>query len=194
MKRIILVFLLYSSMITFSQRFKVLSGDLKSLKEISEYNITFDYSDLVVHGYESEEEYLAEKVGKRSSEELKAEKFKEDWYLDRVNKYEPSFISYFNERFKNGEMKVEKNETLQFTIGVKTTWVYPGYTLAAVEPAKISAILTFFETQKPENILFQIEYNKVIGISKELTYDQGNRIAGAYEKLAKNIVMQLKRL
>ena len=65
MKKVILIFLLFSSMTTFSQRFKVLSGDLKNLNEISEFNITFDYSDLVVHGYESEEEYLAEKMDKR---------------------------------------------------------------------------------------------------------------------------------
>lgn len=193
MKKIVLI-LFFISTLGFSQRFKVLSGDLKNLKEISEYNIAFDYSELVVHGYESEEEYLAEKMEKRSGEQWKAEKFKEDWYADRENKYEPSFISYFNERFKKGEIKVEKNELLKFSLTVKTIWVYPGYTLAAVEPAKISAVLTFFETQNPENILFQIEYDKVIGISKELTYDQGNRIAGAYEKLAKNIVMQLKRL
>lgn len=193
MKKLVLI-LFFISTLGFSQRFKVLSGDLKNLKEISEYNIAFDYSELVVHGYESEEEYLAEKMEKRSGEQWKAEKFKEDWYADRENKYEPSFISYFNERFKKGEIKVEKNELLKFSLTVKTIWVYPGYTLAAVEPAKISAVLTFFETQKPENILFQIEYDKVIGISKELTYDQGNRIAGAYEKLAKNIVMQLKRL
>lgn len=193
MKKIVLI-LLFISTLGFSQRFKVLSGDLKNLKEISEYNIAFDYSELVVHGYNSEEEYLAEKMGKRSDEQWKAEKFKEDWYADRQNKYEPSFISYFNERFKNGEIKVEKSDTLKFTLNVKTTWIYPGYTLAAVEPAKISAVLTFFETQNPENILFQVEYEKVIGITKELTYNQGNRIAGAYEKLAKNIVMQLKRL
>ena len=100
--------------------------------------------------------------------------------LVREQKIECYEEHYFS-RFKNGEIKVEKSDTLKFTLNVKTTWIYPGYTLAAVEPAKISAVLTFFETQNPENILFQVEYEKVIGITKELTYNQGTLGAGEFK-------------
>jgi hypothetical protein len=191
-QKTLLLFLLFTSVI-FAQRYEVLSGKLKNLKGISEYNVTFDYSDLKVYNFDTEEAYLAEKMDKRKDKEGKAEKFKENWYSDRTNKYEPKFITYFNERFESGEVKVNKNDALQYTMSVKTTWIYPGYTLGKVEPAKISAIITVFETQNPNNILVQLEFDKAIGIGGELTHDQGYRIAGAYEKLAKNMVMQIKR-
>lgn len=80
-------------------------------------------------------------------------------------------------------------------MNIKTTWIYPGYNVAAVaEPAKISAIVTVFETENPTNVLFKIDFDKAIGLTqKQFDFDEGNRIARAYEKLAKNMGMQLKR-
>ncbi len=79
-------------------------------------------------------------------------------------------------------------------MNVKTTWIYPGYNVVGGnEPAKISAIITIFETENPTEILLKVEYTRSIGLGM-FDFDQGYRIAGAYEKLAKNLVMQLKRL
>ncbi len=60
-----------------AQRYELLEGDLKNLKGISEYNITFDYSNMKVHGYETEEAFLNDKMEKRSNVEGKAEKIQE---------------------------------------------------------------------------------------------------------------------
>ena len=192
--RIVLICLFITSLVS-AQRYDVLVGDLENLKGISAYNVTFDYSNLKVHGYETEEAFLAEKMRKRENVEGKAEKFKEDWYADRVNKYEPKFIEYFNNQFKNGEIKAAKNSEAKYTMNVKTTWVYPGYNaVAAVEPAKISAVITIFETAKPDTILIKIAFDRVIGLTtKEYDFDVGNRIARAYEKVARNLTLQLKR-
>ena len=195
MKQYFLFIFIFWVGVTFSQQ-KILEGNFKNLKGISTYTVTFDYSDLQVHGFNSEEEYLKEKMEKRAHKEGEAEKFKSDWYADRSAKYEPKFIEYFNKRFDKGEIILAKDSNAKHTMNVKTTWIYPGYNVVAGnEPAKISAIITIFETENPTDILLKVEYTRSIGLEEGMfDFDQGYRIAGAYEKLAKNIVMQLKRL
>ena len=195
MKQYFLFIFIFWVGVTFSQQ-KILEGNFKNLKGISTYSVTFDYSGLQVHGFNSEEEYLKEKMEKRAHKEGEAEKFKSDWYADRSAKYEPKFIEYFNKRFDKGEIILAKDSNAKHTMNVKTTWIYPGYNVVAGnEPAKISAIITIFETENPTDILLKVEYTRSIGLEEGMfDFDQGYRIAGAYEKLAKNIVMQLKRL
>ena len=196
MKNFILAVLLFVSTIVTSQRYTVLSGDLKNLKGIANYNVTFDYSNLKVNGLDNEEAFLKEKMANRQKHKGKAEQYKEYWYSDRESKYEPKFIDYFNKRFEKGEITVAKDGDVMYTMNIKTLWVYTGYNVvAAIEPAKITAIVTVVETSNPSHVLFAIEFDKSIGLAQgEFEFDQGYRIAGAYEKLAKNIVMQLKRL
>jgi len=192
MKKSVLLLLLLFSFHGFSQRFTVLSGNYKNLKGISQYNVTFDYKNLKVHGFETEADYINEKKIKRSNKEGKAEEFEKDWYEARKKQYEPAFISYFNKKFEKAEVVCSENTELQYTMNVKTTWIYPGY---FAEPAKISAIITFTETKNPDNVLFSLEYEKSIGYEDgDFNGRLGNRITGAYEKLAKNITLQLKRL
>jgi hypothetical protein len=195
MKPYFLFIFLFWVGVTFSQQ-KILQGNFKNLKGISTYTVTFDYKDLQVHGFNSEEEYLKEKMEKRANKEGEAEKFKTDWYADRSAKYEPKFIEYFNKRFDKGEITLVKDGNAKHTMNVKTTWIYPGYNVVAGnEPAKISAIITISETENPTEILLQVEYTRSIGLEEGMfDFDQGYRIAGAYEKLAKNLVMQLKRV
>lgn len=191
--RITFLFLMFMvSAVGSAQRFELLEGDLKNLKGISEYNITFDYSDMKVHGYESEEAFLNDKMDKRRNEKGKAEKFREEWFSDRQNRYEPQFITYFNKRFAKGEIKLLKDTALKYTMNVKTVWVYPGY---VVEPAKITAIITVYETVNAKNVLVALEFEKSIGLEdNQYNGHRGERMAGAYEKLAKNMVIQLKRV
>jgi hypothetical protein len=195
MKKIIILLFLFVVSIASAQRYNVLSGDLKKLKGITEYNVIFDYSGQNVQGFETEEAFLIEKMDKRKDKEGAAEKFKKDWFEDRENKYEPKFIEYFNKRFEKGEIKVGKNAGAKYTMNIKTTWIYPGYNVVAgAEPAKISAIITIAKTDNPANILVSLEFDKSIGLEQgQFDFDQGYRIAGAYERLAKNLVIQLKR-
>ena len=173
---------------------KVVKGSFKSLADISQYNVVFDYTGQSIANFDSEEAFLKDKMGKRNAE--KAEEFKKKWFGDREERYEPAFIAYFNKRM-NGKAAVGKNADANYTISVSTTWIYPGYNVGiGAEEAKISAILIVYETANPQNILLEVEYDKSIGIEpdfKKNAYNPGDRIAGAYEKLAKNFTLQLKR-
>src|SRR6476620_8926866 len=172
-----------------AQRYNLITGDFSNLKGISEYNVVFDYSGLAVQGYESEAAYLKDKMDKRQETEGAAELFERNWFQNRQDRYEPKFIESFNKRFEKGEIKVGKNPAAKYTMTIKTTWIYPGYNaVAAVEPAKMSALVTVTETANPTKQLIAVEFNKSVGIEhRMLEFHQGLWIAGAYEKLAKNI-------
>ncbi|MXN89741.1 hypothetical protein GR160_00740 [Flavobacterium sp. Sd200] len=178
----------------FAQR-EVESGSFKALAGIKQYNVVFDYTNMKIADFETEEEFLKSKMAKREGQ--KAEDFKIKWFADREANYEPKFIAYFNKRVANKEVVMAKDATAKYTLQVKTIWLYPGYNVGVgKEEAKISAVLTVYETANPENILIKVFYDKSPGIEPlpgTSAYDPGNRIAGAYEKLAKNFTIQLKR-
>ena len=48
-KQLTLVFAVLIAATTFAQKAKVLKGDFKDLKGITEYNLVFDYSDLEIN-------------------------------------------------------------------------------------------------------------------------------------------------
>lgn len=197
-KRNLQILFLLLSLPIFSQRYKILSGDLKNLKGISEYNCIFDYKDMQVNGFDSEEAFLKEKIEKRKKyddgKDLKGKAiaFEKDWFEDRINKYEPAFMNYFNKMLEKEDVKVTKNKDAKYIMNIKTLWIYPGYEVADVEPAKITALITVYEISNPTNIILSIQFDKAIGVVKDYR-KQGDRIAGAYEKLAKNLTIQMKR-
>ena len=192
MKKIGYLLLLFVSFFASAQRYKIISGSLDNLKGISEYKVVFDYTNLKVIDFATEEDYLKEKMDKRQDKQNKAQVFKQDWYDDRANKYEPKFIEYFNNRFQKGELKISKESSSKYIMTVKTNWIYPGY---VIEPAKISAIIIVSEEGNSKLPLLAIAFEKVIGIEyNAYNGNQGYRIAGAYEKLAKVVTIQLKRI
>lgn len=190
MTKFYLTFLLFCSALCIAQD-KILTGSYENLKNITSYDVIFDYKGQKIAHFETEEDFLKDKMGKREDE--KAEAFKERWFNDREAIYEPKFIAYFNKRMKNAS--VGKNTGAPYTMHIKTTWIYPGYNVfVGVEEAKLSCILTIYESAHPNNVLLKIEYTKLPGIEPtEHSYDPGHRIAGAYEKLAKTFTKQLKR-
>ncbi len=192
MKKALFAIILLVSFFTSAQRFTIISGSLDNLKGILEYKVSFDYSNIKVADFATEEEYLHEKMEKRQAKEGASEMFKQDWYDDRANKYEPKFIEYFNNRFEKGQLKIDKRSNSNYEMKIKTTWIYPGY---VIEPAKLSAVITISEIGSAKPALLTIAFDKVIGIeSNAYNGDQGFRIAGAYEKLAKVFTIQLKRI
>jgi hypothetical protein len=191
MKKIFAFCFLINVVFVSAQRYKIISGSLDNLKGISEYKVNFDYTNLKVNDFATEEDFLKEKMDKRQDRENKAQLFKKNWYDDRANKYEPKFIEYFNNRFQKGELKISTESNSKYLMTVKTTWIYPGY---VVEPAKITATILISAVGNPKPLL-EIQFEKVIGIEDNAyNGDQGYRIAGAYEKLAKLLTIQLKRV
>ncbi|WP_136668450.1 hypothetical protein [Flavobacterium sp. H122] len=173
----------------YSQRFKILEGELENLKNINSFNAEFNYENIEVHGFKSEEEFLKEKMEKRNADPGKAEEFRANWFSNREKYYNPAFIDYFNKYFKNQECKIASEAA--HLMKVNLTWIYTGY---AVEPAKLSTVIDFYDVNNPSKKLLSIQFDKVIGLEKKMiAVNEHDRIIGAFEKLAKNLAIQLKR-
>ena len=170
----------------FSQKAKILEGDWENLKDISAYNLVFEYKNLEIPKYDSEEDFLKDKMQKREEKEAGTGE----------NKYEPKFIESFNKRFDEGEIKVGKDlADATYTMKIQTTFMYAGYNVGVVRKnSKIDAIITVFENNAPDTILFSVKYTKAEGNGAfGNDYDSGYRISEAYAKLAKTSAKHIKK-
>ena len=198
MKKTICFFMLALFVTTsFAQKLDVVSGDIKNLKGISEYQLEFDYSNLQIPKYDSEEDFLKDKMDKRDEkEEGTGEKFRESWFADRENRYEPKFIESFNKRFEDEEVSVGKDKTdAAYVMKIHTTMMYPGYNVGVMrQNSKIEATITVYEAANPSNVLFSGNYTKIEGYGAfGNDYDSGYRISEAYAKLAKEFAFFIKK-
>ncbi|WP_103865220.1 hypothetical protein [Aquimarina sp. I32.4] len=191
MKKLLLFTMLMTLTFSFGQKRKDIEGSIKNLKGITEYKLVFDYENLKVHKFNTEEEFLKDKMDKREEKNVGGgEKFKKSWFADRENLYEPKYIESFNKRFDGGAVKVGKDITnAKYTMKVKTTWIYPGYNVGVVkQPSKVNATIIIYETATPDKVVFSTKYFKVPGSNfYGADFNSGYRIAESYAKLAKEM-------
>ncbi len=193
-RRFVLLVFLLPALVIYSQKVKIQEGNIKLLSEVDEYNVVFEYSNLEIPNYNSEEEFLEDKMTKRE-EKLKGdgERFKKSWFADRQNLYEPYFIKYFNDYFiMKRKIKVSKNNlSAKYTILVKTKMIYPGYNVVvAWEGAKLNAIISVYQTGSPNKVLF---LTKTVNIQGKPSYNAGVRIANTYGILGRAFAGYLRR-
>ncbi len=189
MRKLVVMALLVVSASTVAQKMKVSQGDIKNLKDISTYTLEFDYSNLGIPKYDSEDDFLADKMAKREEKESgKGEEFKKSWFADREDRYEPKFIESFNKRFDDGEVSVSMDDAA-YTMKIHSNKIYAGYNVGVVRKnAEIDATITVYETANPSNILLEGKYVDVQGYgAMGNDYNSGYRISECYAKLAKNI-------
>lgn len=189
MRKFVVMALLVVSANSFAQKMKVSKGDIKNLKDISAYTLEFDYSNLEIPKYDSEDDFLADKMAKREEKEAgKGEEFKKSWFADRQDRYEPKFIESFNKRFDDGEVSVSM-EDAAYTMKIHTNKIYAGYNVGVVRKnAEIDATVTVYETANPSNVLLEGKYSDVQGYgAMGNDYNSGYRISECYAKLAKNM-------
>ena len=195
--RALVLIVLFSTTLVFSQKVKVTQGDFKALKGISQFNLDFDYSNLSIPKYKSEEEFLEDKMNKRDEkEEGNGQNFKESWFDDRPNRYEPKFIESFNKRFDNGEVVVGKDlNNAEYTMKIHTTMLYPGYNVGVMrQNSKLEATISIYKTSDPTNVIFSADYTKVEGSgAMGYDFDSGYRLSEAYAKLAKSLAADIKK-
>lgn len=187
---LLLVVSVFLTTISYSQRYKILEGKFENLSAVNSFKVEFNYKNIQVHGFDTEEDFLNEKMEKRKADPEKAENFRKDWFLNRDKYYNPAFISFFNDYFKKGECKIVEDSP--YLMKVNLTWIYPGY---AMEPAKLSATIEFIDTNNSKKLLV-VHFDKVVGFEKNvmLVINESERIVGVFEKLAKNLAIQLKRI
>jgi hypothetical protein len=197
MKKLLIFALLISTSFVFSQKVNVTKGDWSNLKGISEYTLVFDYSNLEIPKYDSEEAFLDDKMAKRDEKEPgTGEAFKESWFSDRENYYEPRFIETFNDRYKDGLVKVDRDlGSAEYTMKIHTTLIYPGYNVGVVrQNSKIEVTVSVYKNDSPDNVLFEAEFTKVEGAGNAgYDFNSGQRIADAYIIFARSLVKNMSK-
>lgn len=195
-KTLILMVALLVTGVAFGQKIKVQKGNFKKMKGVKEFNLVFDYSDLEIPKYKSEEAFLEDKMAKREKKKKgMGKRFKKSWFADRENRYEPKFVESFVKRFKH-EMNAEKDLTsAKYTIKLHTTKLYPGYNVGIVRHnAEIDVTITIYETANPSKILMKGKIKDVPGAGAfGNDYNSGYRISECYAKLAKVLAKYIRK-
>ena len=191
MKKILQLILMITSVLMIAQKAKVTTGSFANVKSITSFDLKFDYTNVKVDKFATEDDFLADKMKKRE-EKGSDQDFKKSWFSDREERYEPKFIESYNKR---GDISVGKNTGAKYVMEIKTTWIYPGYNVGVVRKnAKINATVIIYDKNNPNNVLVSADYKEVEGYgAMGYDYNSGYRISEAYAKLAKVLAENVSR-
>jgi len=202
MKHIILFLLLFSTTL-FSQRGEILEGDFTNLKGISTYTLIFDYSNVKVPHYDTEDDFLSSIVEEYENlESGKGKKFKKDWFSNREVFYEPEFINRFNYYLKKGNIKVGKNldkvsyhnlEKVDYVMKIQTVTMDTEYANEdLISNPEITANISIYNINEPENLLLKIRYD-TNNTESSMSNNQAISVSKSYGQLGKLLAVDIRK-
>ena len=196
LKKLLHLALLFLPIVCFAQIFKTAQGDLNSITGIERYNIIFEYAEnLKVPKYDSEESFLEyHRKKKEKKESGSGETFKNLWFINREQLFEPKFIQEFNFfNLKEKQVTVARNiSDAQYTMVVRTSLIDPGNSnFFFKKDARLKVIIRIYKSDTPEQVLYKTE--KVNVHSKGASTGDYDRIMSAYAELGRGLSKHLSR-
>ena len=186
MKQIIGAFALtFCLLIANAQKVKTTSGNADVLKAETSINIEFNYDNLSVGKFKSEQEYVTAKTEEYNKKEAgKGDTWAASWKNDKESRFEPKFIELFKET--SGMTVVT---SAKYTLIFKTTSIEPGYNIGiSRKNAQIDAEIWIVETANKSNKVATFTINNVPGgTAFGYDFDTGLRISEAYAKAGKSL-------
>ena len=181
----LVIFSLHAS----AQRIKTVEGDLSVLKNESTINVEFEYDGMSVGKYDKEADYIKAKTDEYNKKEPgRGDNWAKSWVSDRASRYEPRFISEFQDATN---MTVKKDS--KYTLIFKTTSTEPGYNIViSRKNAEIDAEVTIIETATKKKIASLTVKNAPGRIYGGYDYDTGVRITEAYAVSGKRLGKYIK--
>lgn len=178
MKNLSLILFLCLSLTAYSQKLKLIEGDVSALKGQTAVAIEFKYDNMTV-GKTTEADYVAKKKGDYNKKESgKGDKWEAEWIGNREDKYEPAF----KERFSKFSDIATPSQGPDYTLIFKTVKTEPGYNIGIKsEPAYIDAEVWLVETNSKDKALAKITIMKSPGsaiFGNE--FDTAARLTDAY--------------
>ena len=175
-----------------AQKISVKSGDLGFLQEVTELNAEYDYSQMVVGKFKTEQAYIDKKKQERDEKEPgTGDLWEAEWHDDKEKTYHVKFEELFNIIMygKNQEIRTGSFPNADHTVIVRTTFLEPGFNIGiSRKDASINVEFVFVETDNPENILAVITMDKVPGRgAMGGDFDTEYRIGEAYAKAGKEL-------
>ena len=186
MKNALILMALSFAIAGYSQKIKLIEGDLSSLKGQKGIKTEFKYDDMAVGKFPKEEDYIAKKKSELNEKEAgRGDAWEKSWKSDRQERFEPQFRELFSKH--SGLSAVD--ESAQHTLIFKTTKTEPGFKLGVTsKPAFIDGEAWVVEAQNPSKVIAKITITKALGRDVMcFDYETGARLQEAYSKAGKEL-------
>ena len=175
-----------------AQKIKVEKGELSSFKGITELNVQYDYTDMAVGKFKTEEEYIDKKKSEYNEDEAgKGDKWESEWQADKENTYQPKFEQLFNLVMlsEKADMEIGFFPSADYTLILKTTFLEPGFNIGiSSKDASIDVEISLVKTEDPSNVIVLVSMEKVPGRGAfGGDFDTEYRIGEAYAKTGKEL-------
>jgi hypothetical protein len=172
---------------TNNKRIAIVAGDAGRLAGNKKINISYDYSEMSVGKFKTEDEFLKSKT--KYFRDTKAAKFIEHWRTLRENVFEIKFAQLFNKNLlKAGMYGTNNSKDANISLHVEIIDAQPDYHSWRARPS-----LTVFCTFTDENDQMIVQYELTAHGSKDKSSEQ--RLTECYgiagKMLAKDISKQL---
>jgi len=157
------------------------------LKGQKELNIEFDYTNMKVGKYATEEAYVKDKVSEHNKKEAgKGDKWKESWESSREKRYQPKFMELINKSLEKTTLKAKEGTTAKYTLIVKTVFTEPGFNVGVMkQPAYVDFEMVFIDNETKKEVSRYILYRVPGSQAMGYDFDAGSRIAECYAKAGK---------
>ena len=155
------------------------------LKGESNLNVEFDYSDMSVGKFESEEDYVNKKVEEYNKDEAgRGDKWHESWLGARERVYQPKFMELLNKGLAKNGISAAEGAEAKYTLIVHTTFTEPGFNVGVVsQAAAVSFEYIFVETANRGTVVAKYTQAKVPGAqAMGMDFDTSTRISESYAK------------
>lgn len=181
---LMMMFVGLTSMV-FSQKIIKAEGDLTFLKSQKTLNLEYDYTDMGVGKFKTEEEYVNSKVKEYNEKEKgKGDQWKQSWETSRDRVYHPKFEELFNKY--SGLTASRNNENANYTLIVKTVFTEPGFNVGvASKPAGVSFEYIFVDSATKNVVAVYTQTNVPGAQAMGYDFDTSTRISESYAKAGK---------
>ena len=176
-----------------AQKVKLVEGNLSALNGPTDLNIQYDYSQMGIGKFKTEDEYLSKKTEEyNKKDDGKGDKWAKEWKADRKKRFEPKFEELFNAYSK---YKVGNNPKAKYTMILKTTFTEPGFNVYVTRKnALINAEAWIVETANPSKLIAKYTIMKSPGRTfGGYDFDTGVRIQEAYAAAGKALGKYMKK-
>jgi hypothetical protein len=170
----------------FSQRVRLMEGDIGPAKADRSINLQYAYDNMRVGKFDKESEYVSNKTDEYNKKESgKGDQWAKTWVADRKNRYEPKFQETF---FRYSDM-TQGDGKAKYTLIFKTSFTEPGYNIGIMNKAAyIDGEAWIVETANPNNVIAKISVTRAPGRSfYGADFDTGERISEAYAQAGRAV-------
>jgi hypothetical protein len=181
-----LLFVLIAAFFTMNlaaQRVKLIEGKDDFLGGQKVIKVKFVYDENMKIGKTSEKDYVEKKVKDYNKKEPgKGDTWKEDYYNDRVDVFEPKFMGYFNQVVAPYGVELQKiTDEAEYVMIVNTTFIEPGYNIGYMSKnASVNFEITFTPVDDESKVMAKYTLTKVPGGIFGIEFDFATRVGEAY--------------